>query len=243
MIDKQIIIRHVTKKFKRRLKSRGKKENFLALDDISFVAKNGSTIGIVGKNGSGKTTLGKIIAGIYPPTSGEVITNGKLMYLGSMSNGLKSRLSVKNNIFLAGSILGLSQKNIKEIFKPVVEFAGLENFVNAEIAKFSSGMKSRLSFSITVHCLEYYNPQIIIFDEIGGGGGDEEYRAKSSQKIQEIITDKTRTLILITHRMKNIKEYCNKAIWLHDGKIFAKGKPEKVAGEYQKFAVKKSIVR
>ena len=118
MAHKAIVVKNLTKKFKRRLKSRGKKENFLALDNISFSVEAGETVGIIGKNGSGKTTLGKVISGIYPPTSGKVVTNGKTIYLGSTSNGLKAQLSVKNNIFLAGSVLGLSQNDIKKIVVP-----------------------------------------------------------------------------------------------------------------------------
>ena len=127
----------------------------LALDNISFDAEAGEIVGIIGKNGSGKSTLLKVVAGVYFPTVGKVKTEGSMIYLTGLGQGLMPKLSMRENIFLMGSIMGLSQKDIKNRFDDIVELSELNDFVDSKIYQFSSGMVTRLNFSVMIHSLKY----------------------------------------------------------------------------------------
>lgn len=210
------------------------KKEFWALKDISFKVKAGEKIGIIGKNGSGKTILLGTIMGIYKPDKGKIKINKNAVLLSDLATGLKARLSIRDNIYLIGSILGLSQKNIKKNFNSIIEFAGLQDFVNTKIYQLSSGMKQRLTFSITMYYINHSKPDTLLLDEVFGGGGDEEFKNKALKKIEEIIKGDT-TIVLASHRMGIIKKYCNRVIWLHKGKIKKEGGPEKVTEVYLKF--------
>ncbi len=158
------------------------KKTIQALKDVSFEAKKGEIMGIIGENGSGKSTLLRTIAGIYRQDEGKIETNGKIISVINFRIGLQDRLTIKDNIFLVSSFFGLSQKEIEKRFNSIVEFAELDNFINTKIYQFSKGMKARLAFSIAIHCA----PDILLLDEIFEVG-DENFRKKSAEKIKELI--------------------------------------------------------
>ena len=188
--EKRIIIENLSKKFRIGFKKHqsalerfislfsGKepKKTIQALKEVSFTAKKGEIMGVIGENGSGKSTLLRTIAGIYKQDEGKIITNGKIISAISLVIGLHLRLTMKDNIFLVGSFFGLSRKEIIQKFHSIVEFAELENFINTKVYQFSEGMKARLAFSIAIHC----NPDILLLDEIFEVG-DESFREKSAE--------------------------------------------------------------
>lgn len=202
-----------------------------ALDNISFNVPQGQVLGIIGRNGSGKSTLLRILANIYPPDSGIVEIKGKVFYLSGFDSGIIPRLTMKENIFLISSILGLSNKQIKNTFNKIVEFSGLDNFVDVEVNKFSSGMIARLNFSITINCIESHSPDILLLDEVFNSSGDFDFQKKARKKMEELIKSGI-TILLVSHDLDLIKEYCNKAIWIEKGKIVDSGSPERLINCY-----------
>jgi ABC-type polysaccharide/polyol phosphate transport system ATPase subunit len=207
--------------------------NLLALENISFSAKSGENIGIIGRNGSGKSTLLRVIAGIYAADSGNVKTKGNLIYLNGLAPGLKKKLTMRENIYLMGSLLGLGQKDIKDNFNAIVEFAGLEEFVDTKVFQFSSGMTSRFSFSATIHFVEHHDPDIILLDEVFSAGGDMDFQKKAIRKMEELIKGGA-TVLLASHSLGLIKKYCHRAIWIDKGKIVKEGVPQEVCDTYAK---------
>src|SRR3989344_1554596 len=155
------------------------KREVRVLDNISFQAQAGENIGIIGKNGSGKSTLLRIIAGIYVPGGGVVTTRGKVIYVNAFGYSLKPKLTMGENIFLMGLVMGLSQKEIEKKFNEIVSFSGLEDFVNTKVYQFSSGMLIRLNFSVGIHCVTHQNPDILLLDEIIETGGDIDFNKKA----------------------------------------------------------------
>lgn len=238
----RIILDRISKKFKIGFKKdqsalakfisvfsgRETKRTILALKDVCFRAQSGDFIGIVGENASGKSTLLRVIAGIYKKNGGTIITNGKIVSLINLHNGLKDKLIMRDNIYLCCSFFNLSQKTIKERFDSIVEFAGLQDFVNTKIYQFSGGMKQRLIFSIAIHC----NPDILLLDE-DFEVGDEEFKNKSADRIKKMVQNGV-TVLLVSHNLDTIKKYCSKVIWLHEGKILMEGDGQEVIKEYLK---------
>jgi len=213
------------------------------LQSISFTVKKGECLGVIGKNGAGKTTLLKTVAGIYKKDSGSVEINGKMLFLASISNGMNSRLTVKDNVYLIGAILGLSKKQIDEIYGTIIEFSGLEEFVNSKIYQLSSGMKQRIAFSTLIHCVEVLNPDVLLLDEVlAGGGGDEEFKDGANKKVQDFLSD-GKTMIIVSHSLNNIREHCDRAIWMHQGQIKKEGAPEEIADEYIKYIKELKIAK
>ncbi len=204
------------------------KKTIQALNNISFTAEKGEIIGIIGENGSGKSTLLRTIAGIYRQDEGKIITNGKVVSLINLKIGLQHRLTMRDNIFLISSFFGLSRKEIIQRYNSIVEFTGLENFINTKIYQFSEGMKARLAFSIAIHCA----PDILLLDEIFEIG-DENFRKKSAEKIKEFV-NKGVTAILVSHDLHMVKKYCDKVIWLEQGKIKREGKTKEIVEEYKR---------
>jgi ABC-type polysaccharide/polyol phosphate transport system ATPase subunit len=215
----------------------GFKRKFLPLTNVSFDVQKGERIGIIGRNGAGKSTLLKLIAGVYKVETGIVQTSGEMILLTNLANGLKTRLSVKDNIFLVGGILGLSTRQIKKLFNKIVEFAGLHNFVYSKVYQLSSGMRQRLAFSTTMYSVEFLNPDIILLDEVVTGGGDEEFTNKSDEKISDLICN-GKTVLLISHNLVTIKKFCKRVIWLDKGRVVKDGNPEDVINEYLQFVEK-----
>ena len=237
---KRIILKNVSKNFQigfvknqntlNRILSfcsgREPKRELCILDDVSFNVRSGDFIGIIGENAAGKSTLLRIIAGIYRADKGEVSVDGRIVSLIDLFIGLKDKLSMRDNLFLCCSLFGRNYSEIKKDFDPIVKFAGLERFVDAKIYQFSNGMKHRLISSIAIHC----KPDVFLIDE-DFEVGDENFKRKSAQAIKSII-DHGATALLVSHNLDSIRKYCNKAIWLHDGKIKMQGDTSSVIEQY-----------
>ncbi len=205
------------------------------LDNITMAVKSGENLGLIGRNGSGKSTILRVIAGVYSVDSGKLITNGKTIYLTGLGQGMNPKLTMRENIFLMGSIMDLSQKDIKKKFSDIVEFSGLANFLDTKVYQFSSGMISRLSFSVGIHCLKHSNPDILLLDEIFRCGGDINFQSKVIKKMEEFITGGT-TVVLVSHDLELIKKYCSRVLWIDNGKILKEGDTIEVVREYAKSA-------
>jgi len=211
---------------------RGTKVNKInVLKDISFKAVAGEVIGVIGLNGSGKSTLLRIVAGVYTKDSGSVETTGKMIYLSGFGPALKPKLTMRENILLIGSVMGLSQKDIRNKVAEIVSFAGLNDFLNMKVYQFSSGMVARLNFSIGIHCLKHHNPDILLLDEVFGSGADKNFEEKAIKKMEELIS-RGATVILVSHDLDIIGRYCQKVILLEKGRIIKIGKPEEVILKY-----------
>jgi ABC-type polysaccharide/polyol phosphate transport system ATPase subunit len=204
------------------------------LKEVSFDALPGQVIGLIGKNGSGKSTLLRIIAGIYEPDKGRVKTIGKVDYLSGLTNGLNQRLTMKENIYLMGSMMGLSRKDVRERFQNIVDFSGLKDFVDAKVYKFSSGMVTRLAFSVTIHCLNHSDPDVLLLDEVFGAGGDIDFEGKAIKKMADFIKGGA-TVVLASHNLEIIKDYSDVVLCLDKGTIINSGNPEKVVDYYKNF--------
>ncbi|MEI6058991.1 MAG: ATP-binding cassette domain-containing protein, partial [archaeon] len=186
----------------------------------------GEVLGIVGDNGSGKSTLLRIISGIYKNYSGKVILDGKVVSLINLNVGLKERLTLRQNVFLCCSLFGLSRNEIKKRLKPIVVFSELENYIDTKIYQLSEGMRQRLAFSIAIHC----NPDILILDEVFEVG-DEEFRAKSGEKIIEMVKNGC-SVVLVSHDLEMVRKYCKRVIWIDKGRIVMDGESRKVVDAY-----------
>ncbi len=201
-------------------------ETIWALKDISLRAQPGEIIGIIGKNGSGKSTLLRIIAGIYRETSGLIQTNGKIISLINLQDGLYPQSLTKDNIHFLCSICGMSRKEAKLKFNYIIEFAELTNYVNTKIYQCSEGMKQRLVFSVAIHS----DPGILLLDEIFEAG-DAEFQFKSANKIKELVKNGA-AVMLISHDLNLIQKYCTKVLWIENGTIKTEGTPREVIERY-----------
>ncbi|MFA6227374.1 MAG: ATP-binding cassette domain-containing protein [Candidatus Paceibacterota bacterium] len=213
------------------IKGNRDKKDIVVLENISFDVNSGEILGIIGRNGSGKSTLLRLIAEVYEPNSGKIMTSGKVIYLTGLGQGTSSKLTMRENIYLMGSVMGLSQRDIKNKFEDIVAFSGLRDFVDMKVYQFSRGMISRLNFSTIIHCVRHHNPDILLLDEVLSGGGDIEFQEKAIEKMEELIKSGA-TVIMVSHGLNTIKEYCDKVIWLEKGKILKEGPPDDIAREY-----------
>lgn len=200
---------------------------FWALKDISFKLNKGDRLGILGLNGAGKSTLLKVIAGVYEPTEGSVKRNGKIAPLLELGAGFDSQYTGAENIFLYGSVLGFPRSFLKEKFNEIVEFSELKEFIDVPIKNYSSGMRSRLGFSIAT----IVSPEILILDEVLSVG-DAKFRRKSEEKIMSMF-DKGATVLFVSHSVAQVERLCNKAIILEHGKIIAAGEVNDVTKIYR----------
>lgn len=214
------------------LSQKRERQERIAIKNVSFTASSGEVVGIIGKNGAGKSTLLKLIAGIYQPTEGKIKTEGTFVYLTSLGLGFLPKLTMRENIYLAGSIMDLEQKEIKQKFKEIIDFSGLREFVDTKIYQFSTGMISRLSFSVTFFCIKHKNPDILLIDEVFGAGGDIDFEEKAQKKMEELIRGGA-AVVLASHNLEIIEKYCNRSIWLDKGKIIKIGNPREVIGSYK----------
>lgn len=201
------------------------------LKDISLTVNEGEILGIIGKNGSGKSTLLRTIAGIYEQDSGIIKNDGKVFYLSGFDSGLMPKLTMRENIFLVCSILGLEQKDVKKKFNEIVEFTELKDFVDTEVEKFSSGMTSRLNFSITIHCIQHHSPDILLLDEVFGAGGDIDFQKKATEKMDKLLNGGA-AVILVSHDLNIIKKHCHKAMLIEKGQIIKYGTTAEVIERY-----------
>jgi len=201
-----------------------------ALRDVSFDIPRGRKLALIGENGSGKSTLLKLIARLIKPTSGEIVVNGSVLPLLELGAGFHPELTGYENVFLQGAVLGLSRDEIRARLGDIVAFSGLEDFMESPVKYYSTGMFVRLGFSVAIHC----NPDILLLDEILAVG-DADFQDKSFHKMMEFVGT-GRTLILVSHNLFAVKEICEEAIWLDDGRIRASGPAREIVQAYMEWA-------
>ena len=207
--------------FKKREKS-----YFWALKNIDIKINKGEVVGLIGSNGAGKSTLLKVVAGVMKPTEGSVVCLGKICPMIELGAGFDMELTARENIYLNGAVMGYSQEFIDEKFNEIVDFSELHDFLHAPVKNFSSGMMARLAFSIAT----IVDPEILIVDEILSVG-DMAFQAKSKKKMLEMIKGGT-TVLFVSHSIEQIKNICDRAIWLENGKIIKDGNSEDVCNAY-----------
>lgn len=210
-----------------RIKEEDKSEDIIwAVKDISFEVKHGEVIGIIGKNGAGKSTLLKIISNITEPTTGRIDIYGRVASLLEVGTGFNPELTGRENVYLNGTILGMTRKEIDSKFDEIVDFSGVEKFIDTPVKRYSSGMKVRLAFAVAAHL----EPEILIVDEVLAVG-DAEFQRKCLGKMEDI-TGEGRTILFVSHNMSAVKNLCKKGILLKGGKITSTGPVEKVIDDY-----------
>jgi len=201
-------------------------KEFKALDSISFEVKKGEFLGIIGRNGSGKSTLLKIIAGVYTADCGEVYINGRISPFLELGIGFNPQLTGRDNIYLNSTILGLSREDIDDKFDSIINFAEIEQFIDQQIKNYSSGMKSRLAFSVAIHS----NRDILLLDEVLAVG-DIAFRNKCIE-VFRYFKNNGRTMVLVTHGMDMAKEFCDRVLILDQSKIINSGDPMQMITQY-----------
>ena len=207
-----------------------KVELFHALKGVSFDVEEGKILGIIGKNGSGKSTMLRAIAGIFSPDKGSIDLHNHSISLLSIGVGFNPKLTGKENIYLSGMLLGFSEDEIAKKEKEIIEFADIGDFIKKPVKTYSSGMYSKLAFAITA----ILETDIMLIDEVLSVG-DANFKEKSYNKMKELISDDTRTVIIVSHSLDTIVSLCNQVLWLNDGKIMEIGDPEKVVAKYEEF--------
>jgi lipopolysaccharide transport system ATP-binding protein len=201
-------------------------EPFWALKDVSLTIEQGQVVGIVGRNGSGKSTLLKIIAQITAPTTGEIRLKGRTGTLLEVGTGFHPELSGRENVYLNGAILGMSRVEIDRKFDEIIDFSGVEAFIDTPVKRYSSGMQTRLAFSVAAHL----DPEILIIDEVLAVG-DAEFQKKCLAKMKDVTSD-GRTVIFVSHSMATVTSLCNQCVLLERGEVSAFGPPHKIAELY-----------
>lgn len=212
--------------FIRLVKGKMERKKHKVLDNISFSVKKGESIGLIGHNGAGKSTLLKILTGIMRPTEGSVMVKGKVAPLLNLGAGFDNEASARENVYLNGAILGYSKREIEHKYKEIVDFAELHDYMNMPLKNFSSGMVARLGFAIAIDV----NPDILLVDEILSVG-DENFRKKCAAKIDELRA-KGVTFVIVSHNMSQIKNLCQKAVWIEDSHMRAYGDSKEVCDKY-----------
>ena len=210
-----------------------KSEVFEAVRGVSFSVEKGKILGIIGKNGSGKSTMLRSIAGIFSPDKGTIDLHGNSVSLLSIGVGFQNKLTGYENIFLSGMLLGFSEQQIKEKINDIIDFSELGKFIYKPVSSYSSGMYSKLAFSITA----ILETDIMLIDEVFSVG-DVKFKQKSYNKMKELISDENRTVVIVSHSLGTLKELCNELLWLHDGKVKQIGNPETVIAAYEEFMKK-----
>ena len=195
-----------------------------------FEAVKGQILGIVGKNGSGKSTLLRAIAGIFSPDEGTIDLHGHSISLLSIGVGFQSKLSGRENIYLSGLLLGFDRAQVDEKIDEIIEFAELGEFIDRPVKTYSSGMYSKLAFSITA----ILETEIMLIDEVLSVG-DAKFKKKSYEKMRQLIMNKDRTVLIVSHSSDTLKRLCDNILWLHDGEIKAIGPTAEILPQYEKF--------
>ena len=212
----------------KRKKNKIKNNNFWALKDVNFEINRGEVVGFIGSNGAGKSTLLKVVAGVMKPTKGNVDVYGNICPMIELGAGFDTQLTARENIYLNGAVMGYSKELIDSKFDEIVEFSELKDFLDVPVQNFSSGMVARLAFSIAT----IVDPEILIVDEILSVG-DIAFQAKSETKMKSMITGGT-TVLFVSHSIEQIKNLCNRVVWLEHGKVKKIGPAKEVCEEYYK---------
>lgn len=208
------------------LKGQSNYQTFWALKDVSFEVNKGEVVGIIGRNGSGKSTLLKIISGLFRPSEGEISVRGRIVPMLELGSGFDPELTGRENVFLNGAILGYTEAFLKEQFDDILEFSELGEFIDMPLKTYSSGMMMRLAFSVAT----IVQPEILIVDEILAVG-DEAFQRKSRAKMLELMGGGT-TVLYVSHSLDQIRELCNRVIWLDHGKVVMQGEASEVCDAY-----------
>ncbi len=203
---------------------------FEAVRGVSFEVKTGEILGITGKNGSGKSTLLRALANIFSADEGTIDLHGHSVSLLAIGVGFKNELSGRENIMLSGMLLGFSEKEVMDRMDEIIEFAGLGTFIDMPVRTYSSGMYSKLAFSITA----ILETDIMLIDEVLSVG-DEKFKKKSYAKMKSLISQRNRTVVIVSHNLKTLEELCDRVMWMHEGKIVKIGEPKSVLKEYREF--------
>src|SRR5712664_899144 len=201
-------------------------EAFLALKDVSFSVRKGSTVGVIGRNGSGKSTALKLVAGITKPTSGTVRVDGRISALIELGAGFHPEISGRENVFINGIMLGLTKREIQRRFDEIVEFAELTDFIDAPVKTYSSGKYMRLGFAVAINV----DPDVLLVDEVLAVG-DEGFTHKCLDKFAEFRRH-GRTILLVTHSLNLVERFCDEALWLDSGHAMSHGDTKRVVGAY-----------
>src|SRR5512139_4004878 len=201
-------------------------ETFRALNGVSFAVRHGCTFGIVGRNGSGKSTALKLVAGITKPTTGTVTVQGRISALIELGAGFHPEISGRENVFINGIMLGLTKREITRRFDEIVEFAELEDFIDAPVKTYSSGMYVRLGFAVAIHV----DPDVLLVDEVLAVG-DQSFTHKCLDKIGEF-RRRGKTIVLVTHSLGLVEKMCDEALWLRHGRLQDQGDPKRTVDAY-----------
>lgn len=203
---------------------------FEAVKGISFSIEKGEVVGLIGKNGSGKSTTLRSVAGIFSADEGTIDIGDNTIALLAIGVGFNKALTGKDNIFLSGLLLGFTEQQIKDKYKEIVKFSELGKFINAPVKTYSSGMYSKLAFSISV----IMETDIILIDEVLSVG-DINFKRKSLKKIKELIADNNRTVMIVSHSIETVRKLCTRVIWLHEGELRMDGPTDEVLAAYEEF--------
>jgi ABC-2 type transport system ATP-binding protein len=212
----------------RALQGKVRHRDFLALSGLSLDIMPGEVMGIIGQNGAGKSTLLKVIARVLHPNEGRVVVRGRVAPLLDLNAGFHAELTGRENIFLNGAILGFTYRQMQQKYARIVEFSGLEEYIEAPMRTYSSGMWTRLGFSVAAD----ERPDILLVDEVLAVG-DESFQRKSYERIRRFQEEGT-TIVLISHSMPQVKDLCTRAAWLHHGRLQTSGDPAAVIETYLK---------
>ena len=213
----------------RHLKHQYHVETFMAVQDVSFELMEGDMLGIIGTNGAGKSTLLKAVTGVMEPREGHIERNGRISALLELGSGFDGDLTVRENAYLRGAMLGYTREFMDETYEQILDFSELREFADRPFKQLSTGMQSRLAFSIA----SLVQPEILILDEVLSVG-DGAFQEKSAAKMREIIDGGAAT-ILVSHSLGQVRELCNKVLWLHRGRQIAVGAAEAVCDKYEMF--------
>jgi len=219
----------------RKIKRVQDRNEFWALKNVSFELNKGDMLGVIGRNGAGKSTLLKVLSGVLRPVSGNITVDGNIAALLELGAGFDPDLTVKENTFLLGAMMGYTKPFMQERYGDIIAFAELEDFQESKFRQLSSGMKSRLGFSVT----SMINPEILLLDEVLAVG-DVSFNKKSLRKMTEIISGGAIT-VFVSHSMSQIRQICNKVLWLEKGEMKMLGETEEVVSAYEEMLAKREI--
>lgn len=207
-----------------------------ALRDVSFQVKEGEVVGIIGRNGAGKTTLLKILARITKPTEGRAEVRGRVGSLLEVGTGFHPELTGRENVYLSGAVLGMTRREIERKFDEIVDFAGVERFIDTPLKYYSQGMQTRLAFAVAAHL----DPEILLVDEVLAVG-DIEFQRKCLGKMQEVSAEGGRTVLFVSHQMNQIRRLCQRCMWINRGKVAEFGPTPEVAARYEAATIVGSV--
>ena len=212
---------------------RQKPDRFVAVKGISFYVREGEILGIIGKNGSGKSTTLNALAGIFSPDSGSIDLNGHSISLLSIGVGFIREMTGRENITLSGMLIGFTEEQVKAKEQEIIDFAEIGEFIDMPVRTYSSGMYSKLAFSITA----ILETDIMLIDEVLSVG-DQKFKKKSYEKMKSLISNKDRTVVIVSHSIETLKQLCDTVMWMHEGQIKRIGDPDEVLDEYVAFMEK-----